>query len=197
MCSSLLRSGGLNLTLVGLMIAACNSSRASKSSFEERIAHINRQTGARQMSVARLKRLLHNSGERHRQLILLDVRETEETAASTLPGARAVPPSAVAQLNIAPQANAVIVAYCTVGYRSGLAAVALEKRLKQPVYNLEGGIIAWFNQGGILHDAQGQPTQGVHPYDKEWEPFLSPTARQQVLLEKAVPTSPGRKEAQP
>ena len=57
--------------------------------------------------------------------------------------------------------DAMVVTYCTVGYRSGKAAVELEKRLGRPVYNLDGGILAWFNQGGEVLDPGGRPVDKI------------------------------------
>ena len=66
-------------------------------------------------------------------------------------------------------AGATIVTYCTVGYRSGLAAVTLEKRIGRPVFNLDGGIIAWFNDGGTVVDAGGEETDKIDAFSVEWE----------------------------
>lgn len=128
----------------------------------------NAETGARQLEPETLERWL----EEGRKVVVLDIREPNETAVSTLPGARALPPDEVAGAAVRVPDDAAVVTYCTAGYRSGFAAVELEKRLGRPVYNLDGGIIAWFNAGGPVVDPEGKPAQRIHPYGEEWAPFV-------------------------
>ena len=67
----------------------------------------------------------------------------------------------------------VVVTYCTAGYRSGIAATQLEKRLGRPVYSLSGGIIEWFNDGGeVVDPASGEPRDRIHPYSAEWGRYV-------------------------
>ena len=57
-----------------------------------------------------------------------------------------------------------IVVYCSVGYRSSILAKKLQDRGFTKVYNLEGSIFKWANEGRPL--VQGQTTvHKVHPYD--------------------------------
>ncbi len=59
--------------------------------------------------------------------------------------------------------DAVVVAYCTAGLRGGLCALALEKKLGRPAYNLTGGMIEWKNEGQAVQTREGAPTEDVHP----------------------------------
>lgn len=139
--------------------------------FRQKIAEINAKTGARQLSIAELQQKLQR-GER---VVILDVREPEEMLVSTLPGARPAPPDQIRSRPLGDlPAGATIVAYCTVGYRSGKAAVQLEKRLGRPVYNLDGGILAWFNAGGRVVDPAGQPVDRIDAWGAPWTSYVHP-----------------------
>ena len=163
--------------------ATSDSARSALTAeYRELTREYNEQTGARQLAADELERWLA-AGE---PVILLDVREANEVAVSSLPGARHVPPNRVGKLDLtgllsarmSPGAqmspDAKIVAYCTAGYRSGLAAVELEKRLGRPVLNLDGGIIAWFNAGGEVRNPSGVAVDEIHPYGDEWARFVAP-----------------------
>ena len=138
-----------------------------EAEFGQRIDEINQQTGARQLSLEELKALL-GAG---RPILLLDVREAQEFAVGAIPSARLLPPGQVDAF-IPEDSESTIVTYCTVGYRSGRAAASLEKRLGRPVYNLSGGIIKWFNQGGQVIDSFGRLSDSVHPFNADWSRFI-------------------------
>ena len=137
--------------------------------FETRVAEFNRKTGAEQMRVSELQETLRSGAA----CVLIDVRESDEQQVSMLPGAQPVTPKTLADLT-PPPSDAVVVTYCTVGYRSGVAAVALAERWGRPVYNLSGGIIAWFNAGGKVVGAAGEPVDKIHPYDDDWGRYVQP-----------------------
>lgn len=95
--------------------------------------------------------------------LLVDVRQQEERAVSTLPGA-------VSQGELESMAGDLegrrIVTYCTIGYRSGLYAAELRRR-GLDAYNLEGSILAWTHAGLPLeHD--GEETRRVHVFGPRW-----------------------------
>jgi rhodanese-related sulfurtransferase len=95
--------------------------------------------------------------------IFLDVRADAERAVSVLPGA-----ITLAQLPAAVAAKpGPVLVYCTVGYRSGLAARKLQAQ-GIDARNLRGGILAWIAAGGRIQDAQGKATKRVHVYAKNW-----------------------------
>lgn len=99
------------------------------------------------------------------KLLPIDVREPAERAVSTLPGA------VTAQEYLADPgryADKTAVAYCTIGYRSGLWAAAQAKD-GLPVANLAGGLLGWLHAGGTLVDARGNPTKTVHVYGRTWD----------------------------
>lgn len=103
--------------------------------------------------------------------LLLDARTPEEFATSHLRGAVRVDPDApdVAALP-GPEGRRVVV-YCSVGYRSGHVADALQRAGWREVYNLEGGIFAWANGGRTVVRGDA-PVREVHPYDAVWGRML-------------------------
>ena len=74
-----------------------------------------------------------------------------------------------------------VVCYCSVGYRSSALAQQLQYELEKPVYqdmksklviyNLEGSIFKWANEGKDLEDNRGRKTVVVHPYN--WGKLLN------------------------
>jgi sodium/bile acid cotransporter 7 len=62
--------------------------------------------------------------------------------------------------------NIPIVAYCTLGFRSGKFAAKLRGE-GFDAYNLRGAILAWTHAGQPLVDAEGE-TRRVHVYGRKW-----------------------------
>ena len=91
------------------------------------------------------------------KIVVVDVRSPLEQAVSMIDGA-------VTQVEfeqaLADHMDATIVAYCTIGQRSGLYAQALAARGLNAL-NLKGAILSWTHVGGALADESG-PTLRVH-----------------------------------
>ncbi len=104
-------------------------------------------------------------------LVLLDARSREEFEVSSLAGARRVDPDAEAADLDDLSDRARIVVYCSVGYRSAAVASRLRRAGFEQVYNLEGGIFEWANQGRPVYRGQ-EPVEEVHPYDRAWGRLL-------------------------
>ena len=97
------------------------------------------------------------------KVLFIDAREPEEREVSTLPGA-VTGEAFLKNPDLAKGKTAV--AYCTVGYRSGVFAGEADRQ-GLGVLNLRGGIVAWVLDGGkVYHD--GRETNRVHVYGKEW-----------------------------
>lgn len=98
------------------------------------------------------------------EVVLVDVREPNERAVSIIPGA-------ITREQFESQKSAFgdrpVVAYCTIGYRSGKFVEELNKQ-GIPALNLEGSILAWVNAGQPVVDPQGAPTKRVHTYGPQW-----------------------------
>ncbi len=121
-----------------------------------------------------------------RPVVLLDARGDEEYRVSHLPGAHHAPDAAAAaRVLAAADPGATVVAYCSVGVRSAELARALARRADRQVFNLEGSIFAWANQGRtVVRD--GEPVRDVHPYDAAWGALLDPGLRTEVPRDRAA-----------
>jgi sodium/bile acid cotransporter 7 len=96
-------------------------------------------------------------------VVLVDVRKEPEQRISMIP--TAVP---VARFESSPEeyAGKTVVAYCTVGHRSGLYAKRLLAGGRE-AFNLKGAILAWTHAGRELEDGDG-PTRRVHVAGPKW-----------------------------
>lgn len=111
------------------------------------------------------------------QPVILDVRQTEEFAVSHLAGARNLEPAARAEtLKAQVPTNRPVVVYCSVGYRSSELARRLMQAGITNVFNLEGSIFQWANEGRPLVATNG-PASKVHPYNDRWGALLKPEVR--------------------
>ena len=126
--------------------------------------------GVRQMTTQKLADLL--TGNAAAQVVLLDARPSDEFDVSHLHGA--------VQANTARKAldalatgsgERIVVTYCSVGYRSSKLAAQLQARGVANLYNLEGSLFRWANEGRPLHRGN-EPANRVHPYDDEWGQLL-------------------------
>ena len=115
---------------------------------------------------------LADSLEMDRSVVLLDAREPDEFAVSHLGGAvlaRSVDEAADVVAQAGP--NALVVVYCSVGYRSAALAAQLRTDGGPEVVNLEGSIFAWANEGRPLYRGDTR-VSAVHPYDESWGVLL-------------------------
>lgn len=95
--------------------------------------------------------------------VFIDVRKESERSVSTLP--KAITKEAYLRDRDLYKDKKVI-AYCTIGYRSGVFA----KEMKEKgilVYNLSAGILGWTHEGGKVYDSRGI-VQRIHVYGKDW-----------------------------
>jgi len=101
------------------------------------------------------------------QPLILDVRSRAEYDISHLPNAiwaGTVPLQTEALKQSAPDRP--VVFYCSVGWRSGQAAARWVKSGRRGLFNLDGSIFQWANEGRLLTDAQGKGVSVVHPANK-------------------------------
>lgn len=87
--------------------------------------------------------------DRGESFLLFDVREDHEWAAGHLPGARHLGKGIIERDIEAtiPDVNTEIVLYCGGGYRSALAADALQKMGYSNVISMDGGFRGWKDAG--------------------------------------------------
>jgi sodium/bile acid cotransporter 7 len=98
-------------------------------------------------------------------VVFIDTRKPGEMAVSTLPGAVTKEEFV---FNRDRYAGKTAIAFCTIGYRSGVFARDMAS-IGRKVVNLRGGILAWTLEGGTVYDDQGQPTRRVHVYGDKWD----------------------------
>ena len=95
--------------------------------------------------------------------VVVDVRGDEERGVSIIPGALSREEFEERRDQLVGRE---VVAYCTIGYRSGLYTQKLiDEGWKAS--NLRGSIVSWTHVGGDLEKG-GQPTRQVHVYGRKW-----------------------------
>jgi rhodanese-related sulfurtransferase len=102
---------------------------------------------------------------------LLDSRSDAEYAVSHLAGATRVDPDDARLDPIDWPLDTPIVVYCSVGYRSAAVARRLGRAGFTRVYNLQGGIFEWANEGRPI-ERDGVRVEVVHPYGGVWARML-------------------------
>jgi predicted sulfurtransferase len=65
-----------------------------------------------------------------------------------------------------------IVVYCSVGYRSADLVNKLREKGFTKVYNLEGSIFKWRNEGNKVYSGN-QEVKLVHPFNRKWGELLN------------------------
>jgi rhodanese-related sulfurtransferase len=106
--------------------------------------------------------------------LLIDVRTREEYEVSHLPGAVWAETSnqISAALKTASDTKTVVL-YCSAGVRSSKAAAKLIRSGRANVFNLQGSIFWWANEGRPLI-ANDRAVNVVHPYNQRWGVLLNP-----------------------
>ncbi|MCP4441357.1 MAG: rhodanese-like domain-containing protein [Aureispira sp.] len=111
-------------------------------------------------------------------LVILDTREQNEYKVSHLPNAQQVGYDHFKLEDVKSiDKNAVVVVYCSIGYRSEKVGERLKANGYKYVYNLYGGIFEWVNAGFRVVDSKKQTTKKVHTYNKEWSKWLEAGTR--------------------
>jgi rhodanese-related sulfurtransferase len=125
-----------------------------------------------QMSTRELaERIATNNGARP---LLIDVRTHQEYEISHLPGAVwAETPKQIASALREASDGQPVVLYCSVGVRSSKVAATLVRSGRTNVYNLQGSIFQWANEGRTLV-ANDRAVRVVHPYNERWGVLLNP-----------------------
>ncbi|WP_193194620.1 rhodanese-like domain-containing protein [Nostoc sp. MG11] len=107
------------------------------------------------------------------QPLILDARNQAEYEVSHLKAAIHINPitpdlSALSRVSN----NTPIVVYCSIGYRSAKLAQQLDEAGFSRIFNLNGGIFQWANEGRPIFKDDQYPTHFVHPYDAMWGKLL-------------------------
>ena len=151
-----------------LMGCGCAAAPADLDSYRQRVRE--RYPTVRQISTAALAGWLSDSNRP--PPMLLDAREEVEYRVSHLKDARLVRKADRAQGAAGSlPAQTPIVVYCSVGARSSEFALELQKAGHTNVFNLDGSIFQWANEGRPVFSGSNVVTR-VHPYDRKWGRFL-------------------------
>jgi sodium/bile acid cotransporter 7 len=97
------------------------------------------------------------------KVVFVDIRESEEQEVSMIPGAIT---EEEFRNHLDKYKKHIIIAYCTISYRSGKVAQRLRKQ-GIIMSNLRGGMLAWVHEGGKISNAKGE-TKRIHVYGEEW-----------------------------
>jgi sulfur-carrier protein adenylyltransferase/sulfurtransferase len=101
-------------------------------------------------------------------VVLVDTREPHEYQEAHLEGGKLVPPGLLADEieAAAPDKSARTILYCRSGNRSALAAAQMEALGYTDVASMEGGIIAWQEQGLPVVSASGMTAEQRERYSR-------------------------------
>ena len=108
-------------------------------------------------------------------IVLLDARSAPEFNVSHLDGAILASNTRMALEALealeAIEPGRTVVVYCSVGYRSSRLAAKLRAHGFEKVFNLEGSLFRWANEGRPLHRGT-ERVHEAHPYGEEWGHLL-------------------------
>lgn len=132
----------------------------SKDSFDEVAMKMARESSARIIKIADLKR----------DYIFLDAREKSEFEVSHIKDAINVGYKSFDLKKLNLDKKKTFVVYCSIGYRSGkIAAILAESGFD--VYNLYGGIFNWVNNQQPIFNIKGE-VKVIHSYSKNWSEYI-------------------------
>ena len=110
-------------------------------------------------------RTLQNSEAWTDRSVIVDVRDKAETDVSVIPGAIT---KSEFEKNSRQHQGKVVIAYCTVGYRSGIYGKKLASKGWQ-AYNYKGSILDWCENQLPLVSFDGKETNRVHTYSSKYK----------------------------
>ncbi|MYF28551.1 MAG: rhodanese-like domain-containing protein [Gammaproteobacteria bacterium] len=127
--------------------------------------------GVAQLSTEGLAELLGEDAD----VVLLDARTKAEFETSHLRGAVRANSVREARRVLKQRGETpIVVVYCSVGYRSSRLAQQLKARGVEDVFNLEGSLFKWANEGRPVYRGSEQ-VRPVHPFDEDWGELLHPS----------------------
>ena len=160
--------------LLAAMVAPCIHGQADRERWHRLLADIREDfPGVAHMTTAQLAEKI----DRGQPVLLLDARSAEEFRVSHLAGATHAPYVHTALKAIrADRGRSTVVVYCSVGYRSSRLVSRLQRQGVENVFNIEGSLFGWANEGRRLTRGS-EAAFRVHPYDDDWGQFLDATLR--------------------
>ena len=122
-------------------------------------------------------------------VVLIDTREPHEYQEAHLEGGKLVPPGLLADEieGAAPDKSARTILYCRSGSRSAFAAAQMEALGYTDVASMEGGIIAWQEQGLPVVSAAGMTPEQRDRYSRHTLlPEVGPDGQVKLLNAKVL-----------
>jgi rhodanese-related sulfurtransferase len=104
-------------------------------------------------------------------LLVVDVRSREEFAVSHIRGAVNLQTTGQIAAAVKERKPVKTILYCSVGFRSSRLAHLLARQGWHGIFNLEGSIFQWANEGRPVYRGD-IPVRRVHPYGKRWAGLL-------------------------
>ncbi|MFN3916354.1 MAG: rhodanese-like domain-containing protein [Flavobacteriales bacterium] len=157
-----------------LTFSACAALAQNPKNFDEMARKMKGKSDT--VGITTLKKWMETE-----KIAILDTREEKEYTISHIPKAKYYgydkPNKDI--LKDIPK-DAVIITYCSVGYRSGKVAEDLKKQGYKYVYNFYGGIFNWANNGELIH-RKAIKTNEIHGYNKSWSKWVNTTKLKLVL----------------
>ncbi|XP_070203879.1 uncharacterized protein [Littorina saxatilis] len=141
---------------------------------------------AKDINTDTLDSWLNSKEPAQNDIILMDCRDEGEYCVSHLQGAQRIDwenadPQHIID-SLPKDQSSTVVAYCSIGYRSAALVEKLQKHMaksdkgptqKCKVYNLEGSLFKWANEGRAMVNPSGAPTKVCHPYNTVWGKMLN------------------------
>lgn len=129
--------------------------------------------------------------EKEKDVVLLDCRPEEEYAVSHIPDAIRVdyngnPQDILPKIPEKESSKRALVCYCSAGYRSSLVVDKLQEYFKQngaevgqpfEMYNLEGSLFKWANEGRDMVNVNNEKTPYAHPFNAVYGKLLESRLR--------------------
>lgn len=135
--------------------------KLTESNAPDPIQRFARRKGKTRVDAAQIREL--QSDERLAgRFVIVDARSKAESDVSIIPGAIT---KTEFDRTAAEHEGKVIIAYCTIGFRSGLLVRHL-KRKGFNAWNYRGSILDWCKNGLPLTTQDGEATQHVHTYSR-------------------------------
>lgn len=155
--------------LIYILLFSISFSACSQGTLEELLNKYNNKT-VPYISVEQLQKKMN-----HPNLLLLDTRALEEYQTSHLKNGHWVGFESfdIEKFKIRfPEKDKEIIVYCSLGVRSEIIGIQLQNEGYTMVYNLFGGIFEWKNKDFPVVDSDGNDTEKVHAFSKQWGKWL-------------------------
>ncbi len=159
----------LKLSLICILATLFRPFAFAEQSFKDMANEMADSFDAPRISAEKLQSLMNKNN-----LIILDTREIKEFNVSHIKNAIYVGYDNFDLDEVLKKIkkDSVVIAYCSVGYRSG----DITQQLKEKgidAYNLYGGVFNWNNTDKPLYSDTKTKTNAIHGYDKQWGKWLT------------------------